>query len=186
MSIYSEITESPIIAAVKSDKGLEQALNTDCSIIFILYGSVCSITSIVERIKAKDKRAFVHVDLIEGLSSKDVAAEFIKTFTKADGVISTKPSVIKAAKELGLITVQRFFLIDSLSLENVMKNINDRHTDIIEVLPGTIPKVIKKITEASRVPVIAGGLITDKEDMVLALKAGAHGVSTTKQELWSM
>ena len=186
MSIYSEIADSPIIAAVKSDKGLEQALHTDCSIIFILYGTVCSIAGIVDRIKEKNKRAFVHVDLIEGLSSKDVAVEFIKAFTKADGIISTKPSVIKAAKEMGLITVQRFFLIDSLSLENVMKNINDKHTDIIEVLPGVIPKVIKKIADSSRVPVIAGGLITDKEDMVLALKAGAHGVSTTKQELWSM
>jgi glycerol-3-phosphate responsive antiterminator len=155
MSIYSEIADSPIIAAVKSDQGLEQALNTDCSIIFILYGSVCSIINIVDRIKEKNKIAFVHVDLIEGLSSRDVAVEFIKTFTKADGVISTKPSVIKAAKELGLITVQRFFLIDSLSLENVLKNINDKHTDIIEVLPGVIPKVIKKIADASRVPVIA-------------------------------
>ena len=186
MSIYSEIADSPIIAAVKSDKGLEQALHADCSIIFILYGTVCSIAGIVDRIKEKNKRALVHVDLIEGLSSKDVAVEFIKAFTKADGIISTKPSVIKAAKEMGLITVQRFFLIDSLSLENVMKNINDKHTDIIEVLPGVIPKVIKKIADSSRVPVIAGGLITDKEDMVLALKAGAHGVSTTKQELWSM
>ena len=31
---------------------------------------------------------------------------------------------------------------------------------------------------------IAGGMIDDKEDVMLALKAGATAISTTKQELW--
>ena len=37
---------------------------------------------------------------------------------------------------------------------------------------------------AVSVPVIAGGLISDKEDIIAALDAGAASISTTKEELW--
>ena len=40
------------------------------------------------------------------------------------------------------------------------------------------------MTEKLSVPVIAGGLISDKEDIIAALDAGATAISTTKEELW--
>lgn len=56
----------------------------------------------------------------------------------------------------------------------------------MEVLPGLMPKILKKICKTSRVPVIAGGLISDKEDVMGALGAGAAAVSTTNQEVWEL
>jgi len=47
-----------------------------------------------------------------------------------------------------------------------------------------MPKVIKRIVQHQHIPVIAGGLIDDKEDIMTALKAGATAISTTRQELW--
>ena len=38
----------------------------------------------------------------------------------------------------------------------------------------------------STVPVIAGGLITDREDIMGALGAGAISISTTNQKVWFM
>lgn len=58
--------------------------------------------------------------------------------------------------------------------------------DFIEVLPGLMPKVIQKICRTSRTPIIAGGLITDKEAVMGALNAGAIAVSTTHQDVWRM
>ena len=49
-------------------------------------------------------------DLIDGLSSKEVAVTFLRENTLADGIISTKPPIVKAAKEQGLLAIQRFFL----------------------------------------------------------------------------
>ena len=57
---------------------------------------------------------------------------------------------------------------------------------MIEILPGVMPKVIKKICSQSRIPVIAGGLISDKEDIMAALGAGAVSISTTNQTVWFM
>ena len=38
---------SPIIAAVKDDEGLKKCLSSESSVIFILYGDICTISDIV-------------------------------------------------------------------------------------------------------------------------------------------
>ncbi len=182
----SEMEDNPIIAAVKDDQGLQQALETDCKVIFLLYGNVCSIASLVDRVKSTGKMAYVHADLIDGLASREVAVTFIKTTTHANGIISTKPAIVKAAKEQGLVTVQRFFLLDSLALSNFKKYVDAGWADMIEVMPATMPKIIRRISQMSHVPIIAGGLISDKEDVMLALQNGAAAVSTTNQDVWRM
>ena len=64
------IQEAPVIAAVKNDMGLAHALRSECAAVFILYGTILDIGQIVKRIKAAGKLAFVHADLIEGLSNR--------------------------------------------------------------------------------------------------------------------
>ena len=180
------LAENPIIAAVKDDKGLERALLTDWRIICVISGNVCSVSGLVERIKSDHKLVMVHIDLIDGLSSKDVAVAFLRQNTQADGVISTKPAIVKAAKEQGLLAIQRFFLIDSLAMANIQKYTEVQAADAIEILPATMPKIIRKITATCRLPIIAGGLISDKEDILLALQNGAAAVSSTNQEVWML
>ena len=58
--------------------------------------------------------------------------------------------------------------------------------DVIEILPGTLPKVIKRLSKKLPVPLIAGGLMTDKGDILSALQAGALCVSTSEQSLWEV
>ena len=78
---------SPIIAAVKDDEGLQRCKESDSQIVFILYGDICSIADKVEEVKACGKLAMVHIDLITGLSPKEIAVDFIKKYTNADGII---------------------------------------------------------------------------------------------------
>ncbi len=186
----NKIEINPIIAAVKDDDGLDRALTEDVEIIFVLYGDICTIPSIVDKIKAADKVAMVHVDLITGLNnSKDVCLDFIKNNTKADGIITTKSNLIAHARELELNTVLRYFILDSLALQNIEKQARSSgiKPDIIEFLPGIIlPKMIKRINKVSRVPIIAGGLIADREDVMNALDAGALAISTTNPDVWAL
>ena len=46
--------------------------------------------------------------------------------------------------------------------------------------------MIKRINKVSRVPIIAGGLIADKEDVMNALDAGALAISTTNEMVWGL
>ena len=161
---FREIIEDcPVIATVKDMESLEKSFETDSQIIFILFGDICNISEIVERVKTEGRIAMVHLDLVSGFDGREIAVDFIRHNTRADGIISTKTAQINRAKELGLYSVQ---------------------PDCIEILPGIMPKVIKRIVQHQHIPVIAGGLIDDKEDIMTALKAGATAISTTRQELW--
>ena len=184
---YREAFEDyPIIAAIRDEDGLTNCLKTECQNIFILYGTVMNIAGIVERITSAGKYAFVHMDMIEGLSSKEISVDYIKNNTKADGIISTKSTLIKRAKDLNLFTIQRFFLLDSLAIKNVKKQIEQSHPDFIEILPGLMPRVLSNVCKEIDRHVIAGGLISYKEDILNALNAGATAISTTNQSLWYM
>lgn len=179
-----DLAACPLIAAAKNDEGLEQALASDCPVIFLLYGTVCSIANLTKQVTDAGKRAFVHADLIDGLASREISVDFIAQNTQATGVISTKPALIRRGRELELCTVQRFFLIDSIALENLKRQLENTRPDIIEILPGVMPKVIRRITGFAKVPVIAGGLISDKEDIIAALEAGAAAISSTNPAIW--
>lgn len=184
---YDAVESNPVIAAVKDEEGLSEALTSeDIQVLFILYGDVLNISEIVKKAKDAGKLVMVHMDLINGLSAKEIAADYIRYQTAADGIITTRPAMIKRAKELGLYTVLRFFVIDSMALENIHRQYANVRPDFIEVLPGVMPKIIRRICRESRIPIIAGGLIMDKEDVVTALDAGAISVSTTNQKVWFM
>lgn len=183
-SLADSLADCPIIAAAKNDKGLEQALSSDSPVVFLLYGSVCSVSGQTRRVAAAGKVPFVHADLIDGLSAREVAVDFIAAQTAAAGIISTKPALIRRARELGLCAVQRFFVLDSIALENLKRQLENTRPDSIEILPGVMPKVIRRITGFARVPVIAGGLISDKEDIIAALDAGAAAISSTNPAIW--
>lgn len=177
---------SPVIAAVKDDKGLYRCFDSECQVIFILYGTILNITDIVRQIKEHGKIAVAHVDLIQGLSAKEVAVDYIRTNTLADGIISTKPLLVKHAVESGLLGVQRTFLIDSMAMSTTKKQIESFRPDAIEIMPGIMPKVLQEIRGFTEVPIIAGGLISDKKDIMAAFSAGADAISTTKEDLWFM
>ncbi len=178
--------DCPVIAAVKDEEGLKKCLESEIPVAFVLYGDICNIGEIVGRLKKAGKMVIIHLDLITGLSSKEIAVDFLKSVTHADGIISTKPAIIRKAKEEGMFAIMRFFVIDSIAFESIEKQTENVRPDMIEVLPGVMPKIIKRICRQSRVPVIAGGLIADKEDIMGALGAGAISISTTNQKVWFM
>ncbi len=184
---YDAVESDPVIAAVKNMGDLKYCcVLEEIQVVFILFGDICTIADIVKKVKDAGKIAMIHMDLIVGLSSKEVTVDFIKGNTMADGIITTKPALVKRAKELNLFTVLRYFLLDSMALENIRQQPCNVKPDFIEVLPGVMPKLIKEVCHITRIPIIAGGLISDKESVVSALSAGAIAVSTSNRTVWLM
>ena len=187
MDLQEILRDSPIIAAVKDREGMRAALDCDSRIFFVLFGTICDIGEIVSEIKAAGKLVFVHLDLVEGLAGKDITVDFIKKVASPDGIISTKPSLVKYAKSQGLLTVQRFFLLDSLAAANIDRQLAASRPDMLEILPGLMTSAIGEIAHKHpEAPVIAGGLIRTKEEVLAALKAGASAVSSTNRNVWFM
>ncbi len=184
--LISLFRNNPIIPAVKDENDLAEALKTDNEIIFILTSTITNVAGLVERIKDAGKIAFIHFDLVEGLARSVHALDYLAEQTKTDGIITTKTSLVKSARERRIFVIQRFFILDSLSIDSGFKAIKEYRPDAIEILPGLMPKIIKMFAESTNMPVIAGGLITDKDDIMTALGAGACSVSSTQHNIWYM
>lgn len=177
------LENSPVIAAIKDEEGLKKCLTSESQVVFILYGDILTIPQIVQTVKSSGKLAMVHIDLIAGLSNKEVSVDYLKKYTLADGIITTRPNLINHAKDIGFYTILRFFLIDSMAYENIERQVKFTKPDVIEVLPA-MAKIVSKICAISPTPVIAGGLVSDKEDVITLLQAGVTSVSTTTKSLW--
>ena len=168
--IRERIASCPVIAAVKNEQDLAAALESECEVVFFLFGTILSIAGLVQRVKAAGKVALVHADLVEGLGNREIAVDALKALCVPDGIISTRPPLVRRARHLKLITVQRAFILDSMSISSLAGQLSVGKPDFIEVLPGIMPRVITEISERYATPVIAGGLIKYKDDVLAALR----------------
>ncbi len=182
--LVNSLTKKSTIAGVKDIADLDAALESECEVIFLLCGTIFNLKECVKKAKEKKKIIFIHVDLVEGFSRDSVALKFISEEIKPDGIISTKNNLLKVARSLGMLTVQRIFIIDSLSIGTAIKASQTINPDAVEIMPGIMPRITKQISSSLDVPVIAGGLISCEEEVRMALESGALGVSTSSKELW--
>jgi glycerol uptake operon antiterminator len=176
-----------VIPAVKDDIAMKKALHSSHDIVFILYGDILTLDDHVNASIKAGKMPFVHLDMIHGLASNPVVLDyFYRHFKRNCGVITTKSNMAKKALEMGIRVVQRYFMLDSLSVESAIEGIGKVRTDAIEIMPGIIPRVISHIHRQTNAPIIAGGLINTASDIEKILSGGAIAVSTSKSELWPL
>lgn len=179
------LAERPVIAAVREPADLEKAVRSRAAAVFLLGGSLMTLPGWVERARASGKYVFVHLDLCDGLGKDAAAVDWIGLAVRPDGLISTRQQLLRRAREHGLLTIQRLFLMDSESLTNGVRLLSCTPPDLVEVLPGLVPKGIRALRERLGLPVIAGGMVTEEADVAQALQAGAAGVSSSVQALWN-
>ena len=179
------LESSKVIASIKDDAGLDQMLASRARVGFLLYGSIMTLPAQLEKMKAKGKIGFVDIDLIDGLSADQSGASFLRERIGAAGLLSNRANVVRTATQLGMVGIHRHFMIDSMAFHNLEKQLKQGSPDAVEILPGCIPTVIKWLHEIVNVPLIAGGLIHDENDVAVALQAGASAVATSNSDLWN-
>ncbi|MBM7650090.1 glycerol uptake operon antiterminator [Bacillus ectoiniformans] len=175
-----------ILPAIRTMKDFEKMLDTPFEYGVFLDLHVGMVKSVVDHATQHGKKMFLHLDLMNGLTSDEYAAEFIAQYIKPYGIISTKGSAIMKAKQKGLYATQRAFIIDSSAIKRSIKLIGKTDPDYIEVLPGVVPKVIKTLHEETGKPIFAGGLIDTQEEVEAALEAGACAITTSNRDLWKL
>ena len=96
-----------------------------------------------------------------------------------------QPVSIRMAKDQNLLTVQRFFALDSQGMGSIQEMLRSTNPHLMEIMPGVVGKAIRQFS-AGTIPVIAGGLIETKQEVTAALGNGATAISTGRQELWDL
>lgn len=182
---FERLEANPIIATVDNLDRLDDALESPCQNIFLLTGNIFNLKEIAHRVKSQDKGLYIQVDLIDGFSKDTWGLEYIIKNIYPDGIITSKSNLVRMARDLGAFTIQRLFLSDSASLERGIESIHSIRPHALEILPGLMPKVIEIIYARTKIPIIAGGIILDRQDVRDSMEAGAIAISTGNQDIWN-
>lgn len=182
MSTTQKSIGNKVIAAVRTNEELLRAAASDVRIVFHLSPNILTLEEDIKILHSAEKKLFLHLDLADGIGRDRSGIEYIKRLG-IDGIISTRTSIIKYARELGVFTVQRFFIVDSQSIYTTIEALKSSKAQMIEVMPA-MGKTIMRLKEAVDVPIIAGGLIETMEEAIAILKSGASAVSTGRAQIW--
>ena len=174
-----------IIAAARNKEEFLAAVNSDTDIVFMLAPNISDLKEQADLIHKAGKKLFIHLDLAEGIGKDEYGIRYAKE-QGTDGIISTRTNIIKLAKKEKLFTVQRFFAVDSQSVNTIIESAKSSGADMIEIMPGTLSKVIQRLKKELDKPIVAGGLIETKEEVEDAFSSGAAAISTGKTEFWKV
>ena len=173
----SELTDRlescPVIAAIRDDRW-QAALSSPAEVLFYLEPHLRTVRQLVKQAHDAGKA--------EGIGKDKEGVQYLAD-CGVDGIISTRAQIIRLGKEADLITVQRFFALDSQGMNSVQEMLKTTRPHFMEIMPGVIPKAVAQFAGGTT-PVIAGGLIETKQEITAALNSGALAVSTGCEKLW--
>ncbi len=173
-----------VAASVRTDEDFGEALKSDVEVIFMQNSDILNVKNQIDDAHSSGKKVFIHMDFAEGIGKDRAGLNFIKLMG-ADGILTTKTGMVRSARDIGLITVQRFFIVDSHSVDTAVESIKIAKPDVVEIMPGVVEKKIREFAEKVDTPILAGGLIEFEDEVDNALEAGAIAVSTASKNLWN-
>lgn len=177
-----------LIAGVKEPGQVSRALAAGVRVIFYLTGAIYDVRDAVARKQAAapDALLFAHVDLLQGLGRDEAGMRFLAEELNVDGILTTRRHLVQAAQEVGLLTVQRVFMLDSEGLRTALTVLKGSRPDAIEILPAlVVPHIAHRLPWETLPPAIAGGLVETEEELGRILATPVKAVSTSKEELWA-
>lgn len=173
-----------VIPAISNHKKLRVFLDSDIEMGILMNFQLAQLESIVQKMKEKQKKVLIHSELIRGLSSDEYGAIYLIQNLHVDGIISSKPKVIEICKKRNVLGVYRFFIKDTISLEQSIDIGQRLRPPFIEILPASCYGLIEDIKSKLACDVWMGGLINSKEAIDQCLNHGAHAITTSNTDLW--
>lgn len=183
-TILTFFKESRVIAACRQD-GIAEAVESNAAMVLLMNVSLSWLVRPEFQALREQKPILIHADLVRGLSGDRDAISFLRDFIQPWGIVSTRGGTIRAARKLGVPAIQRVFLIDSASLRISIDSILENAPTAVELMPGIAPEPIAEVKAAVKLPIIAAGLIRNREEAFAALGSGADAVSMSTTSLWS-
>ena len=135
--LIRHLEDFPVIAAVQENK-FQTALESPVDIIFCLEPHLLTIRERTAQAHAAGKLISVHLAMAVGIGQDKEGMKYLAN-CGVDGIISTKGHIIHTAKELGFLTVQRFFGLDSQGIGVIQDTLKNNPPHLMEIMPGIMP-----------------------------------------------
>lgn len=177
--LFDNLVDYPLISGVYSKSNMESILSSPSKNIFLLDGNIFNLKDISTKVKENNKALYIFVDSIDGFSKDTWGLEYMIKNIELDGIISAKSSIIKMSMDMGVFTIQRTVIYNNKTLNEALYSVKNNRPHAIEILPGLLPGVIERLSNQTKLPIIANGLIDTKEDINKCIEAGAIGICTS-------
>lgn len=180
----ARLGRSPCCAALTSEDQLDAALASRVEAIFILRGNGLDLAPVVRRIHESGKLVAVHLDLVAGLRADRSGVAWLGQ-SGVDAIISSHGQLMPAIRNEGMTAIQRLLLVRGSQLNPALTAIARAEPDIVEMLPGVILPQVIGLMPTFEVPLLAGGFVRTEAEARAILAAGAVGITTSWEPLWS-
>ncbi|KKO54548.1 glycerol-3-phosphate responsive antiterminator [Paenibacillus sp. DMB20] len=174
----------PIIASITKLEQIEAAVNSDVERVILMTGDMLKLSCIVQNLHRTGKKVFVHLEMVGGIGRDSYAVQYMADTFGIDGIVTTKTHAVAAARQAGILSIQRVFAIDSAAVETAIKMIQQARPDEVELMPGLMPRVIAEMKQRIKCPLTVGGLIRSHEEIRQAMESGADHVSIGDTRYW--
>ncbi|MDF2647862.1 MAG: transcriptional regulator [Paenibacillus sp.] len=174
----------PIIASVTNEEQISKMLQSNVERVNLMTGHIGNLESIIKQAQDSGKKVYVHMEMVAGLGKDAYAISYLAEKFRADGILTTKSAAVTAAKQAGLKSIQRIFAIDTAAIQTAIRMIKSSQPDEVELMPGLMPRVIRELKQTIKQPLIVGGLIRYKQEIIEALENGANFISTGDPAMW--
>ncbi len=172
-----------VIPAISTHQAMRHFFKTDLQIGILMNFQLAQLDALIADMRKHEKKVFVHLELIKGLSNDEYGAIYLIQNFQVDGIITTKPRVIELCRKRSTFSIMRFFLKDSLSLNQSLDMMKHYQPDAVELLPA-IPHMVNLVKPHHDLPIFLGGLIKTPEEVEDAKQSGAVGITTSTEALW--
>ncbi len=173
-----------VIPAISTHQELDKFLQTDLEYGLLMSFQLAQLPELVHAMHKHGKKVLVHLDMVKGLASDPYGAIYLIQKLRIQGIISIKPKVIELCKKRRVIGILRFFLKDTLSLNQSMDILKRVEPDAVEVLPAVKTDIIDHIKANTGAEVLMGGLLQTRAQIEQCIEAGAIAVTVSKPDLW--
>lgn len=181
-----DIPQSTVIPSVRRIRELDRALKCASPHILLSEVHIGNLQAFAAKCAAADKKVLVHADLIGGFKPDREGVKLLRNMYHVAGVLTQSAQVVLAAKRARLDAIQRVFVMDSRSLERGLASIGEFGPDGIEVLPGMLALRQRQLFDPwnETSTLIAGGMITTKEEAQQLFDCGYRAITASTPELW--
>lgn len=174
----------PVIASITDTEQIAAVLKSGVKRVNLMAGTVNNLKQIIDELHKSGKQVFVHIEMVAGIGRDSASIQYLAEVFRADGIVTTKSNAVAAARQAGILSIQRFFAIDTAAVETAVRMIKTSSPDEVELMPGLMPRVIREVKQKIRQPLIVGGLIRHEGEIQLALESGADFVSIGNSQFW--
>ena len=176
-----------IIPSIRDIRYLKYALSLDCDIVQPSGAHIGNLKTLSDMCHKAGKKVLVNHELVGGLGSDRTAFQMLKNLYRVDWLIGSSVSKIHMYQNLGMRTIFKIALVDSIAVENAMRALKDIRIDAIELRPyyhamEYLP-VFRKIFDGD---FYIAGFVNSREKLLASKEAGFKGAMTSTRDLWGL